>query len=70
MTQSYSYKITLKTTCLFQYTYPDHAESFLQNSVSFAEALAISRQRIEDSQAAKYAFLRSRNYKTEVLQFL
>ena len=39
-------------------------KSLLQNSVSFAEALAVSRLK-----ATKRAFLSSRNCKTEVLQF-
>ena len=36
----------------------------MQNSVSFAKALAVSRLK-----ATKRAFLSGRNYKTEVLQF-
>ncbi|MDR0495106.1 MAG: right-handed parallel beta-helix repeat-containing protein [Treponema sp.] len=42
--------------------------SLLQNSVSFAKALAISRQRTSGSQAAKYAFFSGCNCKTGVLQ--
>jgi hypothetical protein len=42
--------------------------SLLQNSVSFAEALAVSRQRTFGSQAAKHAFLSGRTFKTEILK--